>query len=146
MDAIHVCLSLAPVPYLGHAFSVFKFIWSQIAQVQASKRQLEVLARSLAQLLKALNGEYRAGRLLQARTSTPLGDLCRCVRSITRRTLILTSTVQSLEGDLGFRSERGITRVPETTLYQGSKNHSNRGLPPAHWGFDRIIPGKLQSF
>jgi hypothetical protein len=81
MDIIQHCLSLAPVPYLAPAFSIFKFIWSTVDQVQASKQQLEVLAQSLAQLLKVLNGEYRAGRLLQARTSTPLADLSKCVRS-----------------------------------------------------------------
>jgi len=88
MDVIHVCLNLAPVPYLGPAFSTFKFIWSQIAQVQASNQQLEVLAQSLAQLLKTLNAEYRAGRLLKARTSTPLADLRRCVKSMMGKTLI----------------------------------------------------------
>ena len=80
MDVIHGYLSLALVPYLGPAFSTFKFICSQIAQVQASNQQLEVLAQSLAQLLKTLNAEYSAGRLIKARTSTPLADLCRCVR------------------------------------------------------------------
>ena len=145
MDAIHVLLSLAPVPYLGPAFSVFKFLWSQITQVQASKQQLEVLAQSLAQLLQTLNTEYRAGRLLQARSSTPLTDLCRCARSMMGWTLMLIPIVQSVEGDLSFRSERGITRIPEATFYQGSENCSNRGLPPAHWGFDRIIPSKLRS-
>jgi hypothetical protein len=57
----------------------------------------------------------------------------------------VNSIIQSVEGDLGFRPERGITRVPEATLYQGSENCSNRGLPSAHWDFDRIIPGKLRS-
>jgi hypothetical protein len=80
MDIIHQCLSLAPVPYLGPAFSAFKFIWSSVQQVQASKQQLETLAQSIAQLLQTLNGEYRAGRLLQAGTSSPLTNLRRCVR------------------------------------------------------------------
>ncbi|KIM82420.1 hypothetical protein PILCRDRAFT_461876 [Piloderma croceum F 1598] len=82
MDIIQHCLSLVPVPYLAPAFSIFKFIWSTVDQVQASKQQLEVLAQSLAQLLKALNGEYRAGRLLQARTSTSLADLSRLLKEI----------------------------------------------------------------
>jgi hypothetical protein len=146
MDVIHVCLNLAPVPYLSPAFSTFKFIWSQIAQVQASDQQLEVLAQSLAQLLKTLNAEYSAGRLIKARTSSPLANLCRCVRSTMGKTLILISTMQSLEGNLGFRSARGITRVSEITLYQRSKNRSDWGLPPAHWGFNQIVSGKLRSF
>ena len=79
MDIIHQCLSLAPVPYLLPAFSVLRFIWSSIQQVQASKWQLEALAQSIAQLLETLNEEYRAGRLLQAKTSTPLKNLRRYV-------------------------------------------------------------------
>ena len=77
MDIIHQCLSLAPVPYLGTAFSVFRFIWSTIQQVQASKRQLEALVQSIGQLLQTLDGEYRAGRLSEGKTSTALKDLCR---------------------------------------------------------------------
>jgi hypothetical protein len=110
MDVIHVCLSLAPVPYLSPAFSVFKFIWSQIAQVQASKQQLEVLARSLAQLLKALNSEYCAGRLLQARTSSPLDDLCRCVRCVMGCTLMLISIWCSLLKEISTFIQREASR------------------------------------
>jgi hypothetical protein len=80
MDIIHECLSLAPVPYLGHAFSVLRFIWSSIQQVRASKQQLEALALSIAQLLQTLDREYRAGRLLQVGTSKPITDLSRFVR------------------------------------------------------------------
>jgi hypothetical protein len=97
MDAIHVSLSLAPVPYLGPAFSVFKFVWSQIAQVQASKQQLKVLAQSLAQLLQTLNTKYHAGRLLQERTSTPLTDLFRCARSMMGWTLMLIPSYSLLK-------------------------------------------------
>jgi hypothetical protein len=81
MDIIHECLSLAPVPYLGHAFSVLRFIWSSIQQVRASKQQLEGLALSIAQLLWTLDREYCAGRLLHVATSKPIVDLSRCVRS-----------------------------------------------------------------
>jgi hypothetical protein len=80
MDIIHECLSLAPVPYLGHAFSVLRFIWSSIQQFRASKQQLEALALSIAQLLQTLNREYRGGRLLQVGTSKPIADLSRFVR------------------------------------------------------------------
>jgi hypothetical protein len=82
MDIIQQCLSLAPVPYLAPAFSVLRFIWSSIKQAQASKGQLEALGQSIAQFLKALDGEYSTGRLLQVRTSTPLADLLRFVRFI----------------------------------------------------------------
>jgi hypothetical protein len=80
MDIIYSCLSLAPVPYLAPAFSALRFIWLSVQQVQASQQQLEALAQSIAQLLHMLDEEFRAGRLLQSRTSTPLADLCRYVR------------------------------------------------------------------
>ena len=75
MDIIHQCLSLAPVPYLDFAFSVFRFIWTSVEQAQASKQQLRALAQTIAQLLSTLDKEYRAGRLVQAETSTPVADL-----------------------------------------------------------------------
>jgi hypothetical protein len=75
MDIIQQCLSLAPVPYLAPAFSVFRFICSTVEQAQASKQQLQALSQTIAQLLSTLNTEYRAGRLLQTKTSTPVADL-----------------------------------------------------------------------
>ena len=79
MDVIHLCLSLAPLPYLSPAFSALRYIWLSIEQVQTSKRQLEALAQSIAQLLQALDDEYRAQRLLQDKTAVPLADLCKFV-------------------------------------------------------------------
>lgn len=79
MDIVHQCLALAPVPYLAPAFSVLRFIWSSIEQAQASKRQLEALAQTIAQLLSTLNTECRAGRLLQVKMSTPLTNLDRFI-------------------------------------------------------------------
>jgi hypothetical protein len=75
MDIIHQCLSLAPVPYLVPAFDVLRFIWTCVEQAQASKQQLHALAQTIAQLLSTLNQEYCAGRLVRARTSTPVADL-----------------------------------------------------------------------
>jgi hypothetical protein len=77
MDIIQQCLSLAPVPYLGTAFSVFRFIYSSVEQTQESKQQLQALSQTIAQLLSTLNKEYRAGRLVQAKTSTSVSDLNR---------------------------------------------------------------------
>ena len=82
MDIIDRCLSLAPAPHLVPAFSVLRFIWLSVQQVQASKQQLQTLAQTIAQLLWTLNGEYSAGRLREGRTSTPLVDLRRSVSSI----------------------------------------------------------------
>ncbi|KIM77885.1 hypothetical protein PILCRDRAFT_824860 [Piloderma croceum F 1598] len=70
MDVVHLCLSLTPVPGLAPAFSALRFIW------------LLRNAQSIAQLLKALDGEYRSGRLLQARTSTSLADLHKLLEEI----------------------------------------------------------------
>jgi hypothetical protein len=87
MDIIQHCLSLAPLPYLSPAFSALRFIWSSVQQAQASKRQLEALTQLIAQLLKTLDSEYRARRLLQASTSRPLDGLRRFVVLIFLRTL-----------------------------------------------------------
>jgi hypothetical protein len=77
MDIIQQCLSLAPVPCLGSAFSTLKFIWSSIQTAEASKRQLRALTESIAQLLQTLDSEYQAERLLKVQTSTPLANLHR---------------------------------------------------------------------
>ena len=79
MDAIHLCLSLAPLPYLSSAFSTLRYIWLSIEQIQTSKQQLEALAQSIAQLLQALDAEYTAERLLQDKTAVPLAELCKFV-------------------------------------------------------------------
>jgi hypothetical protein len=81
LEIIHNCLALAPLPYLATVFSAFMFIWTSVEQAQASKQQLEVLVQTIAQLLQTLDRQYRAGRLLQARTSTPLSDLGRSVNT-----------------------------------------------------------------
>jgi len=94
MDIVHLCLSVTPVPYLAPAFSSLRFIWSSIERAKASKCQLEALAQAIAQLLKALDGEYRTGRLLQTRTSTPLADLHRLLENI--------STFVQKEASCGF--------------------------------------------
>lgn len=72
---IQHCLSLAPVPYLSAAFSLLRFIWSTLQQVQASKQQLLALAQSTALLLETLNDEYKLGRLSAVQTSGPLENL-----------------------------------------------------------------------
>ena len=82
MDIIDRCLSLAPVPYLVSAFAVLRFIWLSVQQAQASKQQLQTLAQIIARLLWMLNREYRAGRLREGQTSTPLADLRRSVSSM----------------------------------------------------------------
>ena len=64
-DIIYRYLALAPVPYLSHAFSVSSSSGHRLdQQAQASKRQLESLSQSTAQLLYMLDGDYGAKRLL----------------------------------------------------------------------------------
>jgi hypothetical protein len=75
MDVINSLLSLAPVPYLQPAFSLFQFIWNSVERAQASKEQLKALASSIAYLLQALHLEYPEDRLEDANYSKPLKDL-----------------------------------------------------------------------
>jgi hypothetical protein len=79
MDIIHQCLSLAPVPYLAPVFAVLRFIWLSVEQAQASKRQLQALAQTIAQLLWTLDKEYSAGRLVQSLMLTHITNLGRFV-------------------------------------------------------------------
>ena len=129
MNVIQHCLSLAPLPYLSPAFSALRFIYSSIQQAQASKRQLQALSESIAQLLCTLDNEYRARRLRQAQTSTPLTDLntfvvftlCRTLlthRSPSHRLLDEITTFVQKEASRGFLNllftkDRRISRIDE---------------------------------
>ena len=74
----HDCLSLAPVLYLGPAFSDFKFICRTFNK---SKRANSWRSYALRNLLYSFwRCLYRARRLLPARTSTAFDNLCRFVR------------------------------------------------------------------
>lgn len=79
MDSIQHCLELAPVPFLGPAFAVFKFIWLTVEQVQICKKQLIALAHSTAQLLDTLDAQFQAGRLSESKASAPLTNLIKLV-------------------------------------------------------------------
>jgi hypothetical protein len=142
MDIIHQCLSLAPVPYLSPAFSVLRFIWSSIQQVQASQRQLEVLAQSIAQLLETLNEEYRAGRLLQAKTSSPLKNLRRYVGIMAQWTIAHIFIVQAPGRNITIRSEGSIIWISQASFHQRSKDRSDREIPPTYWHFGNLLPSK----
>lgn len=78
MDFIHHCTALVPVPYLNLAFSIFRSIWASIQAVKESTEQLRILTSCIAQLLKTLNEEYSAGRLVKDETSEALADLIEC--------------------------------------------------------------------
>ena len=75
MDVVQQCLALAPVPYLSTAFSLLRFIWTSVQQAQASKEQLRVLATCIAQLLRALDAQYRSNKIARSATATALDDL-----------------------------------------------------------------------
>jgi len=73
MDIVQHCLSLVPVPYLVPAFSALRFIWSSIQNIKINRRQVEALAKSIAQLLQMLQREYLAGRLREIVGGIPGG-------------------------------------------------------------------------
>ena len=77
-------VSLTHVPQLSPAFAKLKIINLSVKQVQASQRQLETLTQFITELLQVLDGEYRAERLQQGRTSVILNDLCRSVQFTAR--------------------------------------------------------------
>ena len=58
MDIIHQCLSLTPVPHLAPAFTLLKFIYSVVAQVQTIQQQVDVLVQFVEQLLYTLDKDY----------------------------------------------------------------------------------------
>jgi hypothetical protein len=64
---------------LESAFSAASSISSLTQQVQGGKEQLQVLAASIATLLRTLNVEYCAGRLSEAKNSSALENLTQYV-------------------------------------------------------------------
>ena len=80
MDVIENALQLVPVPYLSTAFSIFRFIWTTVQDVQASKEQLKVFSNAIAQLLCTLDSETKAGRIVLGRLSPELLNLTKCDR------------------------------------------------------------------
>jgi hypothetical protein len=75
LDTIGACLQLAPVPYLGVAFAIFKSIWSTIDGIRWSKEQLLALAFCIAQLLQTLDRAYRSNRISLRTTSREIANL-----------------------------------------------------------------------
>lgn len=129
MDLINRTLSLTPLPYLDPALSAFKFIWSDVEQVEVSQRQLEALAQSIAQLLLILDTECRAGREVQVGPSTPLANLSRSVRLVKTCVFTHTSILQATGRHLHVCSESGIESISEASVHQGSKEYPDGGLP-----------------
>jgi hypothetical protein len=101
MDIIQQGVSLPPVPCLNLAVSRLESIKTFVKPGQA-KQQLVALAQSLEQLLTTLNGEFRAGKLLQTKTETALADLHRFVRFTVSQSLLYTSIAQVTRRYPGF--------------------------------------------
>ena len=67
-------LGLSP-PGIASAFTILSFIVSEVQQVRASKKQLEVLAQAIGQLLETLDAEFKHTRLIATNAAKPLQDL-----------------------------------------------------------------------
>ncbi|KAJ7615449.1 kinase-like domain-containing protein [Roridomyces roridus] len=79
LDAI---LDISPIPGLSLAFHTLQFIVNCIQQVSESRRQLEELAKCVAQLLANLNAEFTAARLVESTSAGALRDLDSLVKDI----------------------------------------------------------------
>ncbi|KAF7362871.1 Kinase-like protein [Mycena venus] len=75
MEFIETVFSITPVPYLHASFSILRLIHDSVNQVQTNKTQLWILNELTAQLLGALNEEFRAGRISASGFSTQISDL-----------------------------------------------------------------------
>jgi hypothetical protein len=120
MDIIQSCLALAPVPYLAPAFSIFKVIWESIGQVQASNEQLQTLSCNVAQLLSAINGEYRRGALIYEGTSQQLEELRGFVTFLIN--ILINNRVylpKITARDLTIRREAIICQLYKTVVHKG---------------------------
>jgi hypothetical protein len=73
--ALHLALGTTPVPGLSAAFTLLRFIVSSIQTLQASKKQLEGLAKATGQLLATLNSEFKGSRLIVEKCKEQLTDL-----------------------------------------------------------------------
>lgn len=62
-------------PSLVTASSIINFAASMAQNVQASRQQIAALVSSIETLLKTLDAEYLAGRLLASQTSVALENL-----------------------------------------------------------------------
>ncbi|KAJ7496387.1 hypothetical protein FB451DRAFT_1385797 [Mycena latifolia] len=73
--ALQIVLGVTPVPGLSEAYTLFKFIVSSVQGVRESKKQLEVLAAAVGQLLTTLDSEFRSSRLIVQNCGRPLREL-----------------------------------------------------------------------
>jgi hypothetical protein len=79
---IRWCCSHVPVAALSGSFSTFQLIAESVKGAQASQKQLEALARAIAQLLRRLDEQYCANSLLEGTTGIALTNLQELLREI----------------------------------------------------------------
>ncbi|KAJ7718547.1 hypothetical protein B0H16DRAFT_422470 [Mycena metata] len=82
--ALHAVLGETPVPGLSSAFRLFTFIVSSVQAARESKKQLQVLAKGVGELLSTLNLEIRESRIVATSCVKPLGDLENLLQDIHR--------------------------------------------------------------
>ncbi|KAJ7655480.1 hypothetical protein B0H17DRAFT_1214001 [Mycena rosella] len=84
MDSLETLIDLIPVHGLNTAYKIFRFILSSVKEVQDRKKQFEALAIAIGQLLRALDSEFRASRLIVASCGEQLRDLENLLQEIHR--------------------------------------------------------------
>ncbi|PPR08181.1 hypothetical protein CVT24_001531 [Panaeolus cyanescens] len=82
MDILDLCTGLAPVPGLGPAFKIFSSIVSSVQDAQGLKEQLKVLSNSIAAILRALDRQYKEGKLTEDSTKQEIADLNKLMKEI----------------------------------------------------------------
>ncbi|KAJ7107926.1 hypothetical protein C8R44DRAFT_986984, partial [Mycena epipterygia] len=75
---------MTPVPGLSAAFTLFSFIVSSVQAAQERNQQLEALAKTVGQLLAALDSEFRESRLSVSKCGGPLAELKTLLEDIHR--------------------------------------------------------------
>ncbi|KAJ7191761.1 kinase-like domain-containing protein, partial [Mycena pura] len=82
--ALHAVLGEIPVPGLSSAFRLFTFIISSVQAARESKKQLQVLAKGVGELLSTLNSEIRESKIVAETCVKPLADLDNLLQDIHR--------------------------------------------------------------
>jgi hypothetical protein len=91
MDVIDICISLAPVPALNPAFSIFRCLCSAIQRLgfQWNEQQLRALVTAVAELLLALDGDVQTDHLAESQVSPEVDTLQMYVIESRRRALLI---------------------------------------------------------
>lgn len=74
-DQYNVQIQISSLPHLAQSCSSAQLISSMVARVDIDREQMQVLSNSVNTLLRALDVEYSAGRLVESATSVALEGL-----------------------------------------------------------------------